>query len=291
MSSLPRPLYYDSHMHTPLCKHAEGEPEEYAEMALQRGLKGIVLTCHSPMPDNWWPEVRMDVAQLDSYIEMVQRAAELYAGKLDVRLGMEMDFFPGMEWWVERLNERCDFHHVLGSVHFFGRAYKERFFKGDLLDFQRTYFTHIAESAETGLFDTLAHPDLVKNIQAGLWDANFTQIESHIASCLDRVARTGVAMELNTSGINKAYPEFNPGPAVLRLMQERGIPVVLGSDSHTPRRVAADFDKALDTLEAAGYSKVSCFLARKRHDFAIAEVRATLNLPQRIALTEAELRA
>jgi len=66
---------------------------------------------------------------------------------------------------------------------------------------------------------------------------------------------------------------------------------VLGSDSHTPRRVAADFDRALDTLEAVGYSKVSCFLARKRHDFAIADVRATLNLPQRLVLTEAELRA
>ena len=278
-------------MHTPLCKHAEGEPEEYAEMALQRGFKGIVMTCHSPMPDNWWPAVRMDVNQLDSYIAMVQRAAEVYAGKLDVRLGMEMDFFPGMEWWVERLNERCDFHHVLGSVHFFGAAYKERFFKGDLLDFQRTYFTHIAESAETGLFDTLAHPDLVKNFQAGLWDANFQHLEEHIASCLDRVARTGVAMELNTSGINKAYPEFNPGPQLLTMMQQRGIPVVLGSDSHTPRRVGADFDRALNTLEAAGYTRVSCFLSRKRHDFAIPEVRASLNLPQRLVLTEAELRA
>lgn len=289
MTPAPRPLYYDSHMHTPLCKHAEGEPEEYAEMALQRGLKGIVMTCHSPMPENWWPEVRMDVEQLDDYIALVQRAADVYAGRLDVRVGMEMDFYPGMEWWVERLNERCDFHHVLGSVHFFGRAYKEQFFKNDLLTFQKQYFTHIAESAETGLFDTLAHPDLVKNFQAGLWQ--FEMIEEHLAGCLDRIARTGVAMELNTSGINKALSEFNPGPQMLRLMRERNIPVVLGSDSHTPRRVAADFDRALDTLEEAGFTKVSCFLGRKRQDFAIAEVRPTLHLPQRLVLTGAELRA
>jgi len=285
-----RPVYFDSHMHTPLCKHAEGEPEEYAEMALQRGLRGIVFTCHSPMPDNWWPAVRMDVEQLDTYIGMIERARAAYAGRLDVRLGMEMDYFPGYEWWVERLNERCDFDHVVGSLHFFGRAYRERFYKGDLLDFQRTYFTHIAESAETGLFDTLAHPDLVKNIQPGLWEGNFETLEEHVASCLDRVARTGVAMELNTSGLNKAYPEFNPGPPLLRMMHERGIPVVLGSDSHTPRRVAADFDRALDALEAAGYTKVSCFLARKRQDFAIGDVRATLHLPQRLALSEAEMR-
>ena len=288
MNQSPRPLYFDNHMHTPLCKHAEGDPEEYAEIALQRGLKGIVFTCHSPMPDNWWPEVRMDVEQLDAYIALVQRAAEVYAGRLDVRVGMEMDFFPGMEWWVERLNERCEFHHVLGSVHFFGRAYKERYFKGDLPEFQKTYFTHVAESAETGLFDTLAHPDLVKNLQGGLWD--FEALEEHIAGCLDRIARTGVAMELNTSGINKAVAEFNPGPQMLRMMRERNIPVVLGSDSHTPRRVAADFDRALDSLEKAGYAKVSCFLGRRRHDFAIAEVRQSLKLPQRLVLSDAEKR-
>ena len=86
MNQLPRPLYFDSHMHTPLCKHAEGNPEEYAEIALQRGLKGIVFTCHSPMPDNWWPEVRMDVGQLDEYIALVHRAAETFRGELEIRI-------------------------------------------------------------------------------------------------------------------------------------------------------------------------------------------------------------
>jgi histidinol-phosphatase (PHP family) len=286
MNPAPRPIYYDSHMHTPLCKHAEGEPEEYAEIALQRGLKGIVFTCHSPMPDNWWPEVRMDVDQLDAYVAMVRRAADVYAGRVEVRMGMEMDFFPGMEWWVERLNERFEFHHVLGSVHFFGRAYKERYFHGDLLAFQKTYFTHVAESAETGLFDTVAHPDLVKNLHAGLWQ--FELLEEHIAGCLDRIARTGVAMELNTSGLNKAIPEFNPGPRMLRMMRERNIPVVLGSDSHTPRRVAADFDRALEAMKDAGFAKVSCFLGRRRHDFPISDVRATLRLPQRAVVSAFE---
>ncbi len=281
MTAAPRPVYYDNHMHTPLCKHAEGQPEDYAEVALQRGLKGIVMTCHSPMPNNWWGAVRMDVNQLDEYVAMVARATEAYAGRLDVRLGMETDFFPGMEWWAESLNEKCDFHHVLGSVHFFGKDYKEQFFKGDMLHFREMYFQHLAQSAETGLFDTLAHPDLIKNAEPETWNLHFTKLESHISACLDRIAHTGVAMELNTSGLNKALPEFNPGPPILKMMKERQIPVVLGSDSHTPRRVAASFDLALDALEDAGYSKVSCFLHRKRQDFAIQDVRASLLLPVR----------
>ncbi len=274
MSALPRPLYYDSHMHTPLCKHANGEPEEYAETALHRGLKGIIFTCHSPMPDGWWPQVRMDISQLDDYLAMVDRTREAYAGRLDVRVGMEMDFFPGFEWWVESLNERCEFHHVLGSVHFFGTDYKTKFWKGDLVTFQKQYFTHLAESAETGLFDTLAHPDLVKNLQPENYE--FEVIAEHLGTCLDRIAATGVAMELNTSGRLKLAPEFNPGPGMLTMMRERGIPVVLGSDSHVPRRVGSDFGDALDSLEAAGYSKVSHFLSRKRVDLNIPDVRASL---------------
>lgn len=269
-----RPVYYDSHMHTPLCKHAYGEPEEYAEVALARGLKGITFTCHSPMPDGFWPEVRMDVKELETYQSLVTRAAKAYKGELDIRLGMETDFFPGMEWWAEWLNENLPLSHVLGSVHFFGPEYKQKFWKNDLPAFQKQYFTHLAESAETGLFDTLAHPDLVKNAAPGEWD--FERLRDHVEACLDRIAATGVAMELNTSGIHKALSEFNPGLDMLRLMRARNIPVVLGSDSHVPKRVGADFERALDALEAAGYTRVSCFLDRRRQDFPIAEVRASL---------------
>lgn len=269
-----KPVYYDNHMHTPLCKHAEGEPEEYAEMALQRGLKGIVFTCHSPMPNNFWQEVRMSPEEFPDYVAMVDRATQAYAGKLDVRLGMETDYFPGFEWWAEKLNEQAEFHHVLGSVHFFSPEYKAKFWKGDVLEFYKTYFRHVADSAETGLFDTLAHPDLVKNFYPEQYD--FEKLQDTIEESLDRIAKTGVAMELNTSGIHKKYPELNPGPKMLALMKARNIPVVLGSDSHSPRRVSADFQYGLDSLEDAGYTKVSYFLNRKRYDVNLADIRESL---------------
>ncbi len=270
-----KPLYYDSHMHTPLCQHAEGEPEEYAETALRRGLRGIVFTCHSPMPDGFWPSVRMAPEQFDDYVALVDRAAKAFAGKLDIRLGLETDYFPGYEWWAEKLNEQAELHHVLGSVHFFGPEYKARFWKGDLLDFQKTYFRHLADCAETGLFDTIAHPDLVKNLTPDQYD--FESVQDTIGETLDRIAKTGVAMELNTSGIHKKYPEMNPGLRMLALMKERKIPVVIGSDSHTPRRVAADFYLALMTLREAGYTKVSYFLNRKRFEVSIDDVQASLD--------------
>ena len=276
MSAEADPIYYDSHMHTPLCGHAYGEPEEYAMQAMGMGLKGIIFTCHSPMPEGFWPGVRMADAEFDEYVAMVQRAAEAFEGRIDVRLGIESDFFPGYEDWLEELHNRADFHHVLGSVHYFGPEYQEAFWQGDRFKFRQQYFEHLAESAETGLFDTLAHPDLVKNLAPHEWD--FEEMRETIASALDRIATTGVAMEINTSGVNKSLPQMNPGPEMLVMMCERSIPVVIGSDSHVPDRVGIDFDEALDSLEQAGYSNVSYFLNRERRDVPIADVRRTMAL-------------
>jgi len=267
-------LVYETHMHTPLCKHAEGEPEEYARVAWDKGLKGIVVTCHSPLPDGISSSVRMDEEQLPLYLDMIQRAREAWAGRVDVRAGMESDYFPGTEGYIEKLHKRMDFHHVLGSVHPHIKEYRLRYYQGDWQAFHRQYFQSLADAAETGLFDTMAHPDIVKNI--GHEDWNVDVLWTDILRALDRLAKAGVAMELNTSGINKTLPEMNPGSRMLAAMCERGIPVVVGADAHIPQRVGDDFSKAYDLLEQAGFTTISYFLERKRHELAITEARASL---------------
>ena len=271
---MPAPLLYESHCHTPLCKHASGEPEDYAAMALLRGLKGIIFTCHCPLPDGFSADVRMAPEQFDTYVAMVARAREACAGKVDVRLGLESDFYPGVEPWLEKLHARVPLHHVLGSVHYQMRGYRALFYRGDFEAYQELYFEHLALSAESGLFDTLAHPDLIKNEAPARWD--FNKVRPHVERALDRIAATGVAMELNTSGLLKAMPEMNPSPAQLVLMCERGIPVVVGADAHNPNRVADGYGAALDLLAAAGYREVSFFLDRKRQTVPIAAARASL---------------
>ena len=69
---------------------------------------------------------------------------------------------------------------------------------------------------------------------------------------------------------------MNPGPEMLRLMADRQIPVVIGSDSHSPDRVGDNFDLALQNLQQAGFEKVSVFHERKRTDLAISDVRDSL---------------
>lgn len=271
---MPTPLLYESHCHTPLCKHAHGEPVEYAAAALERGLRGIIFTCHCPLPDGISHAVRMAPEQFDRYIEIVAEAREKFAGRLDVRLGLESDYYPGVEPWLEKLHARVPLHHVLGSVHPQVPDYRSRFFRGNWFEYQQTYFDHLACSAETGLYDTLAHPDLVKNESPSDWD--FARILPFIERALDRIAKAGVAMELNTSGANKAIREINPSPTMLRLMHARGIPVVIGADAHRPARVGDGYASALRTLQDAGYTEVSFFLDRRRQTIPIPAALASL---------------
>lgn len=269
------PLLYESHSHTPLCKHAVGLPADYAAVAEARGLRGIVLTCHCPLPGGFSASVRMSPEQYEDYVAMVYEARDEYEGRVDVRLGLESDYYPGVEPWLERLHARHPLNHVLGSVHPQVPDYVAIYFDGDPFAYQQTYFDHLALAAESGLYDTLAHPDLIKNESPEDWD--LARILPFIERSLDRIAATGVAMELNTSGRYKRIPEFNPNPTMLGLMQERGIPVVLGADAHQPERVAEGYEEAMETLQAAGYTEINYFLDRKRQTVAISDALASLN--------------
>ena len=271
------PLLYESHCHTPLCKHAYGDPVEYAAQAERRGLRGIIFTCHCPLPDGISAGVRMSPDQYEDYVGLVAEARNQFAGRVDVRLGLESDYFPGTEKWLERLHAKVPLHHVLGSVHMQVPEYRARYFIGDWFEYQKTYFKHLAESAETGLFDTLAHPDLVKNEAPHAWI--WSRIQPFVERALDRIATTGVAMELNTSGRQKAISEFNPNPSMLRLMRERNIPVVLGADAHVPQRVSEGYEDAMQSLLEAGYTEINFFLDRKRQTVPIADALKSLREP------------
>ncbi len=267
---------YDSHMHTPLCKHAVGTPDEYAAVGHERGLTGIIFTCHNPLPDGLSSNVRMDPEQFPEYLEMVEHARQNWADKIHVGLGLECDYVPGIDLndWLEKQAAAEPYDYLLVSVHPHLNEYRQRFWQDDPVAFQKLYFDHLVESAQLGLHDALAHPDLVKNLVRDDWDV--PRILDHVRGCLDKIADTGIAMEINTSGWNKTVQEQNPNATILREIAIRKIPIVLGSDSHEPGRVSDRFTDALDLAQDAGVEHISYFIQRQRHDVLLADARATL---------------
>ena len=154
--------------------------------------------------------------------------------------------------------------------------YGDAHFNADILQFQRNYFAHLADAAETGLFDALAHPDLVKIMFPQQW--RLDDVLDVVRPALDRIAKTGIALELNTSGLHKPLPEFMPEMRFLTEMHQRKIPVVLGSDAHWPDRVGADFTTALELLQTIGYTHTTVFLNRKPHQIPIGDSLQSLNV-------------
>ena len=152
--------------------------------------------------------------------------------------------------------------------------YQQLYVPDDALAFQRTYFEHLAEAAETGLYDALARPDVVKNVNFEDWQ--LTRIMDDVRRCLDRIAATGVALELNTSGVHKPAAETMPGTSFVREMHARDIPVVLASDAHVPERVGELFEEALDMLRDIGYAEINVFLERRRESIEIAKGQVSL---------------
>ena len=76
--------------------------------------------------------------------------------------------------------------------------------------------------------------------------------------------------------LGKPVPEMSPGRSILQEMQRRGIPVVIGADAHDPLGVAADFEAAIDTLDAVGYTCTSIFLDRRRIEIPLDLARSSL---------------
>ena len=271
---MPERILFESHSHTPLCNHADGEPTEYAAVAHARGLRGLIVTCHNPMPHGFSQHVRMREDQFDEYVDLVAKTSDEWSGRVEVKLGLEADYFEGYETYLEKQLASADFHFVLGSVHPQIAEFREKYWQADEVEVQRTYFRLLAKSAETGLFDSLAHPDLVKNHTSNVWIPDV--IFDDIRRALDRIAATGVAMELNTSGLMKTIAEMNPFPEMIREMAQRKIPVTLGADAHQPDRVADRYEDALELLAECGFTHVNFFSQRNRIAVPIPEALASL---------------
>ncbi len=268
-------MYYETHSHTELCRHAVGTPEEYARLAYLKGLAGVFVTCHNPLPEGIGQRIRMYEDELPRYLALVHQTADRLAPEgIDVRLGLEADYLPGLEPYLHKQLTSAPFDYVLGSVHWHMPEWQDIFWDGCRHSLVRSYFEQLAEAAESELFDCLAHPDIIKNCDPASWRVE--DYREDIEAALDRIAETGVAMELNTSGCLKSFPEFNPGREILAMMFRRSIPVVVGADAHSPDRVGDRFISAFQLLLEVGYTEVQLFFSRKAQSVPIREALAGL---------------
>jgi histidinol-phosphatase (PHP family) len=256
----------DYHMHTPLCRHAQGTPTQYAARAVALGFDEIGFSDHSPMSRDDFDDWRMRLDQLDEYVSLVERARADYP-RLAIKLALEVDFLPGQEGWIRELAARHHWDYLIGSVHYVSDGWdidnpaKLSEWRGrDADEVWAAYLERLALAAESGLFEILGHVDLAKkfNFRArGDMMPRFRRV-------LEAAAKTGTAVELNTAGLRKDCREIYPARPILALAGELGVPIAFGSDAHAPGEVGADFAAAIALARSAGYGHCAKFTRRQR---------------------------
>ncbi len=255
----------DYHLHTARCGHATGTAEEYVLAGLERGLAGMGFADHFPLLHVRDDTLAMPPEQLPSYVEEVLELRERYP-EADLRLGIEADFVPTHLERLRILLAGYPFDYIIGSVHFIADwgfddpRYLDRYGDWDLCELWRRYFELLGDAAECGIFDILAHPDLIKKF--GLRpEADLGEV---YAGCVQRIAAAGVCIEVSTAGLRKPVREIYPAPALLRACCEAGVPVTLGSDAHSPGEVGDSFELLPELLSACGCGHIALFKERVR---------------------------
>ena len=245
--------------------------ERYVETAANRGISELGFSEHvyrfrdalSIWRHPFWEENATD--DLDRYCEFVQ---DMKAAGNPVKLGIEMDYLRGKEDQIAGVLEGRPWDYVIGSVHFIGQEAVDH----DGYDAWRSrgpdqvwtdYFVALGDAARSGLFDVLAHPDLVKVWGSGR-PAPERDPRSFYELALDGIADSDVTVEVSTAGLRKPAGEIYPSRELLEMCTAAGRPVALSSDAHEPQHLGYRYDAAIDFLRDAGISSVVVFERRRR---------------------------
>jgi histidinol-phosphatase (PHP family) len=253
-------------MHTRMCRHATGEPAQYAARAIAIGLTEIGFSDHSPMPTDGFDDWRMRLSELDEYVELVMRARKDFPA-VRIALGLEIDFLPGHEDWIRDLAHRYDWDYLIGSVHYVEAGWdidnpakigtwQDR----NPAEVWAAYFDRLTEAAGSGLFDIIGHVDLCKKFGF----VPETDFMPQVHKFLSTAAGANAAIEINTAGLRKQCREIYPSRPILDAAFKLNIPITFGSDAHAPDEVGADFSSAVALAKSCGYTHSLSFRQRRR---------------------------
>jgi histidinol-phosphatase (PHP family) len=255
---------YHMHLRAPdrSLDHTLEGVERFVEAAAERGLDEIGFTEHVYYFEETRPlwtvpyHVERCCHSIEPYVEAVTEAKRQ---GLPVKLGLEVDYVPGREDETRALLEPYPWDYLLGSIHFLG---------GLGIDGEptliadvgveaawRRYYEALGQAADSGLFDSLAHPDLVR-----MFGPEIDWPWEDVAVSLD-----GVCLEVSSAGLHKPHAKLYPNPALLEAARRNGAAITLASDAHGPEDVGRDLDRAIEHARGAGYESVTVFDRRTPH--------------------------
>lgn len=245
--------------------------ERYREVATERGIAELGVAEHihrftqalQIWEHPWWRKWATD--DVDDYCAFVR-------GETDLKLGIEADFVSGREDRIARFLDSREWDYVVGSVHFVrdaavdleGPEWEHVWGRGERADrIWERYFQTLAEAARSGLYDIMAHPDLVK-VWGSARPAPERDPRFYYEPAVEAMLEAGVAMEMSTAGLRKPAGELYPSPGLLEMAVDAGLPIALSSDAHAADQLGFRYDDAVAALTDAGVTELCVFERRQR---------------------------
>lgn len=250
---------FDYHVHSNFSADCETPMEKSIEQAIARGLKEICFTEHIDYeyPD---PTIEFDL-DLPNYNHALEQLKEKYAGKIEIKKGVEIGVQPYLLERYERLMDNESFEFVICSMHTSDKKdlHSGDFFRNKTMEAAyETYYNELLYCVKNyQKYNILGHIDLVKRYTKEQPDWNFHDIISEIFNV---IIPQGKGIELNTSGVRYGLSNGMPSNDILKLYKEMGGEIItLGSDSHVESTIAYQFAESLELLQGIGFRYISAF--------------------------------
>ncbi len=241
---------FDLHTHTAF-SDGKNTPDEMVRKAIKRGFSCFGISDHSETPFD--PPGGMPEGAAPVYRDAVNALKEKYRGQLDLKLGLEQDYF----------SPDCDYQYdyVIGSVHYL--LYRghyipvddtpelfasgvERYFGGDFLKACECFFELESDVANKTGCDIIGHFDLITkfNEKYRFFDTEASRYKTAWTKALDVLLPLNIPFEINTGGISKGWTSFPyPGREIIDYICERGGKLLLSDDAHTADAIGFGFDR------------------------------------------------
>jgi histidinol-phosphatase (PHP family) len=251
----------DYHIHSTF-SDGKAHPEDYIAAAKYAGLKEMGFSEHLNLfreSQEWC----MPVTILPEYLNYIKSLAR-HEKEIIIRTGLEVDFFPGKSKEIYEFLRPLKLDYIIGSVHYMGEVSVDSsadFYNGKDTDrLYEDYFELLFEAVESGIFDILAHADLIR-----IYGHQPAGNPGHLYRKLARKMKMHeVAIELNTNGRNRPLGDFYPDRRYLDIFNDEGVSICVNSDSHLPIRVGQYFDEAYFLLKESGFNEMAVFRKRER---------------------------
>ena len=249
------------HTHTPRCHHAQGTEREYVEAAIAAGIRKLGFSDHTPyyFPGDYYSRFRMYPDQLEDYANTVFACRDTYADRIDIRLGLEAEFYPAFfPELLARLKDSPVEYLLLGQ-HYIGNEIGDQYSGWATTDVDHLcrYCAQVADAMYTGCFTYLAHPDLIH------FTGDVQVYRDHVRTICRASKDSGVPLELNFLGMREG--RHYPNPEFWYVAAEEGCDVVFGCDAHAPEELdhAAWEQQALLLVQQLGLHLIEDPVIRK----------------------------